>query len=122
MSVTGWKYGRRWRHLTLNAKKSCNMHMTLKRLLNTMQAMKKSVVVYAGIDKSHIHLLMRGIYLHQRCWSEIFKVCSNGSYIAYVVDIKDELHYGRVLVYIKEQSQTERFINWPSGVPLVEFL
>lgn len=122
MSGLGWKSGRRWRHVTLNAKSNCRMVPTLTRLLNTMKAMKSGVIVFAGINKTHVHLVYRGFYLHQRSWSEIFKICSMGSYIAYCTEVKDEVHLGNVVAYIMRQCRTHRFINWPQTVVLEQYL
>ena len=113
----------RWRHVTLNAKFGTRMRSCLTRVLNVMKALKSSVVAYAIIDKTHIHILYRGFYLHQRTWSEIFKVCSEGSYIAWVKEVKTDEHYFNVLDYLKKQAEFKSLINWaPDNVPLVEFL
>lgn len=98
------------------------MQSCLARMLNTMKALKSSVVVYAIIDGRHIHILYRGFYLQQRCWSDILKICSNGSYIAWVTAVKTEAHYINVVEYMKKHKDSESFINWPRGISLVEFL
>lgn len=113
----------RWRHVTLNAKPGTRMRSCFGRLMNVMKALKSSVVVYAIIDKTHIHILYRGFYLHQRTWSEIFKVCSNGSYIAWVKEVKTDEHYDNVVAYLKGQGEFTTFINWePDTSSLEEFL
>ena len=99
------------------------MKSCLGRLLATMKALKSSVIVYAIIDKTHIHILYRGFYLHQRSWSEIFKICSNGSYIVWVKEVKTDEHYDNLVKYLKEQGEYTSFINWaPRDIKLVEFL
>ena len=109
--------------MTLNAKTGTRMRSCLTRVLNVMKALKSSVVVYAIIDKTHIHILYRGFYLHQRTWSEIFKVCSNGSYITWVKEVKTDEHYDNLVQYLKEQADYTSLINWvPKTISLVEFL
>lgn len=115
--------GVRWRHVTLNAKSGTRMRSCLGRLMNVMKALKSSVVVYAIIDKTHIHILYRGFYLHQRTWSEIFKICSDGSYIVWVVEVKTDEHYDNVVAYLKKQADYTSLINWvPENISLLEFL
>ena len=113
----------RWRHVTLNAKSGTRMKSCLGRLMNTMKALKSSVVVYAIIEKTHIHILYHGFFLHQRSWSEIFKICSEGSYIVWVKEVKTDGHFDNVRSYMKSQQEYETYINWdPKTISLVEFL
>lgn len=113
------KYKRRkWRFLTFNARRECNMAMTMKRLLGVMVALKKGVVLYAGVEANHIHIIYRGFYMHQRSWSEIFKICSHGSYITWVEAVNDQEHFNNVVAYIGKQASIEKFINW--GVSLTQ--
>ncbi|MBA7546009.1 hypothetical protein ES705_38391 [subsurface metagenome] len=114
--------GRKWRAVTLNAKPGTSMEQVMTRVLAVMKALKNSCVVYACTDKTHLHILYRGFYLHQRSWSEIFKICSNGSYITWVKEIKSEQHFSNLIGYMREQAKTEKFINWDKGIKLEEFM
>lgn len=99
------------------------MKSTLGRILNTMRALKSSTVAYAIIDGDHMHILYRGFYLGQRCWSDILKICSNGSYIAWVTAVDTQAYYLNVLKYMNERADTGSFINWDhERVLLKEFL
>lgn len=121
MIPSGYK-GRKWRSVTFNAKPGTRMPAVLTRVLAVMKALKSSCVVYAVIDKTHLHILYRGFYLHQRSWSEIFKICSNGSYITWVKEIKSEQHFSNLIGYMREQADTEKFINWDKEIKLEVFM
>ena len=96
------------------------MVVTLGRLLGVMKAMKKSCVIYAIIDKTHIHILYRGFWLSQNSWKEIFTVCSNGNYITYIVAVDTAVHFDRVVDYMHRQAEREVFYNWEGSNTLVD--